>query len=136
MITNQITKPKFRSLTWSLVNSQPHNKYSSNNLSLVNQRNLKGLGSYGFARHYSRNRYLLSFPRPTKMFQFRRFPFNYPIYSGSDAHDMTHGGFPHSDIPGSKLVDSSPRLFAVFHVLHRLYTSRHPLCALEYLFMH
>ena len=81
--------------------------------------NLKGLGSYGFARHYSRNRYLLSFPRPTKMFQFRRFPFNYPIDSGSDAHDMTHGGFPHSDIPGSKLVDSSPRLFAVFHVLHR-----------------
>ena len=49
---------------------------------------------------------------------------------------MTRIGFPHSDIPGSKLVDSSPRLFAVFHVLHRYYTSRHPLCALEYLFMH
>lgn len=42
-------------------------------------RTEKGLGSSSFARHYSQNRYLLSFPRPTKMFQFRRFPFNTPI---------------------------------------------------------
>ena len=49
---------------------------------------------------------------------------------------MTHSGFTHSDIPGSKLVDSSPRLIAVFHVLLRYHTSRHSLCALEYLFMH
>lgn len=78
-----------------------------------------GLDCSSFARHYSQNRWLLSFPRPTKMFQFRRFPFNYPMYSGNDAHDMTHGGFPHSEISGSKLVDSSPKLIAVFHVLHR-----------------
>ena len=69
------------------------------------------MGSNGFARHYSRHRYLLSFPRPTKMFQFRRFPFNYPIYSGNDAHDMTHGGFPHSEIPGSKLVCQLPEAY-------------------------
>ena len=28
------------------------------------------------------------------------------FYSAHDAHGMTRGGFPHSDIPGSKLVDS------------------------------
>ena len=58
------------------------------------------------------------------------------MYSDKNAHGMTRGGFPHSDIPGSKLVDSSPRLIAVFHVLLRYYMSRHPLSALEYLFMH
>ena len=36
--------------------------------------NLKGLGCCGFARHYYRNRCLLSFPRGTKMFQFPRLP--------------------------------------------------------------
>ena len=38
---------------------------------------------------------------------------------------MTRGGLPHSDIPGSKLVCSSPRLFAACHVLHRLLAPRH-----------
>ena len=33
---------------------------------------------------------------------------------------------PHSDIRGSKLVRSSPRLFAAYHVLHRLCMPRHP----------
>ena len=36
------------------------------------------------------------------------------------------GGFPHSEIPGSKLVRSSPRLIAAYHVLHRLSAPRHP----------
>ena len=38
---------------------------------------------------------------------------------------------PHSEIPGSKLVCSSPRLIAAYHVLHRLLAPRHPLCALQ-----
>ena len=50
-------------------------------------KNLKGLGSSGFARHYYRNHYLFSLPRPTKMFQFRRLPTAYPIYS--DKSDWT-----------------------------------------------
>ncbi len=37
-------------------------------------KNLKGLGSSGVARHYCRNRCLLSFPRGTKMFQFPHLP--------------------------------------------------------------
>ena len=37
------------------------------------------------------------------------------------AKDNTQGiGFPHSEIPGSKDIDASPGLIAVFHVLHRL----------------
>ena len=35
------------------------------------------------------------------------------------------GGFPHSDIRGSMLIYSSPRLFAVSHVLRRLLMPRH-----------
>ncbi len=45
--------------------------------------------------------------------------------------DMTPGGFPHSEIPGSQLVCSSPRLIAAYHVLHRLLTPRHPPFALR-----
>ena len=45
-------------------------------------------------------------------------------------------GFPHSDIPGSRLVCSSPRLFAAYHVLHRLPVPRHPLYALRSLTIH
>jgi hypothetical protein len=46
------------------------------------------------------------------------------------------GGFPHSDISGSQLADSSPKLFAVNHVLHRLLAPRHPPCALSSLITH
>ena len=42
---------------------------------------------------------------------------------------MTPAGFPHSDIAGSKPVDGSPTLIAVFRVLHRLPMPRHPSCA-------
>ena len=50
-------------------------------------KNLKSLGCSGFARHYYRNRCLLSLPHPTKMFQFRWLPTAYPIYS--DKSDWT-----------------------------------------------
>ena len=39
-------------------------------------------------------------------------------------------GFPHSDIPGSLDICSSPRLFAAYHVFLRLSVPRHPPCAL------
>src|SRR5262245_56647554 len=38
---------------------------------------------------------------------------------------MTPAGFPHSEILGSKLVSSSPRLIAADHVFHRLLAPRH-----------
>ena len=34
--------------------------------------------------------------------------------------DTLTGGFPHSDTSGSKLVVSSPKIFADYYVLHRL----------------
>ena len=42
-----------------------------------------------------------------------------------------NGGFPHSEIPGSKFIHNSPGLIAVYHVLHRLLMPRHPLNALS-----
>ena len=39
--------------------------------------------------------------------------------------DSSSRGFPHSDIRGSKLISSLPRLFAGYHVLHRLSVPRH-----------
>ena len=40
-------------------------------------------------------------------------------------------GFPHSDILGSAPVCGFPRLFAAYHVLHRLPAPRHPPYALK-----
>jgi hypothetical protein len=42
------------------------------------------------------------------------------------ATPVAEGGFPHSEIPGSKPVRSSPGLIAAYHVLHRLSAPRHP----------
>ena len=39
-------------------------------------------------------------------------------------------GFPHSDICGSKVICTSPQLFAAYHVFRRLLVPRHPPCAL------
>jgi len=44
---------------------------------------------------------------------------------------MNSRGFPHSDIPGSKLVCSSPGLIAAYRVLHRLLAPRHSPYALS-----
>ena len=44
---------------------------------------------------------------------------------------MTGTGLPHSEIPGSKVVCTSPRLFAAYHVFHRLHVPRHPPYALS-----
>ena len=60
------------------------------------------------------------------MFQFRRFPsYDYLIH-----HRIPCGGFPHSEISGSMLICSSPKLIAAYHVLHRLLMPRHSPCAL------
>ncbi len=41
-------------------------------------------------------------------------------------NNRVSGGLPHSEIPGSKLILSSPGLIAEYHVLHRLLLPRHP----------
>src|SRR3546814_1056655 len=57
------------------------------------------------------------------MFQFPGFASNTYVFSAGYSRSC---GFPHSDIVGSKLVRSSPTLFAAYHVLHRLSVPRHP----------
>ena len=44
---------------------------------------------------------------------------------------VVEGGFPHSEIHGSKPVRGSPWLIAAYHVLHRLSAPRHPPNALK-----
>ena len=65
--------------------------------------------------------------RGTKMFQFPRF--------ASCIRRMTvlqTAGLSHSEIPGSKVICTYPRLIAAYHVLLRLHEPRHPPCALSY----
>jgi hypothetical protein len=52
------------------------------------------------------------------------------VFSRKILH-FQRSGFPHSEIPGSTPVCGSPRLFAAYHVLHRLPSPRHPPCALS-----
>ena len=44
--------------------------------------------------------------------------------------EVSSAGFPHSDISGSQDICSSPKLFAAYHVFHRLPVPRHSPCAL------
>ena len=45
--------------------------------------------------------------------------------------EVCSSGFPHSEISGSKDICSSPKLFAAYHVFHRLLVPRHPPYALS-----
>ena len=63
------------------------------------------------------------------MFQFRRFPTHgYLIHYALP--EVCSGGFPHSDISGSTVICTSPKLIAACHVLHRFLMPRHSPCAL------
>ena len=46
-------------------------------------------------------------------------------------HMSPCGGLPHSEIPGSKVICTSPGLIAAYHVLRRRQEPGHPLCALS-----
>ena len=63
------------------------------------------------------------------MFQFRRFP-AYAYVIQRTLHGYCPCGLPHSEIPGSLDICSSPRLIAACHVLRRLLMPRHSPCAL------
>ena len=58
-----------------------------------------------------------------------RVPFH-TLWIGVWIHEVFSCGFPHSDISGSLDICSSPKLFAAYHVFHRLLVPRHPPCAL------
>ena len=69
---------------------------------------------------------LFSLPAGTKMFQFPAFASL--IYIVIITLQVI--GLSHSEIPGSKVICTYPRLIAAYHVLHRLREPRHPPCAL------
>ena len=45
---------------------------------------------------------------------------------------LQNDGLSHSEIFGSKVICTFPKLIAAYHVLHRLREPRHPPCALAY----
>ena len=49
--------------------------------------------------------------------------------------DLQSIGLPHSEIPGSGVICTSPGLIAAYHVLLRLREPRHPPVALSYFFL-
>ena len=53
------------------------------------------------------------------------------LWIGAWIHEVLSCGFPHSEISGSSDICSSPKLFAAYHVFHRLLVPRHPPCALS-----
>ena len=63
------------------------------------------------------------------MFQFRRFP-TYTYLIQCTLTEYCSAGFPHSEISGSTVICTSPKLIAAYHVLHRLLMPRHSPCAL------
>ena len=73
---------------------------------------------------------LLSFPQGTEMFQFPWFPLPALCVQAGVPPFLAAVGFPIRTSTGQCSVDSSPWLFAVTHVLHRLQAPRHPPLAL------
>ena len=71
---------------------------------------------------------LFSLPAGTKMFQFPAFASLQYIRITS----LQLAGLSHSEIRGSEVICTYPRLIAAYHVLHRLREPRHPPCALSY----
>ena len=57
---------------------------------------------------------LFSFPPGTKMFQFPG------LAPAMRVTGLQPDGLSHSEIRGSRVICTSPRLFAAYHVLHRL----------------
>ena len=59
--------------------------------------------------------------------------FQFPPFASPQNAVMTvlqTAGLSHSEIRGSKVICTYPRLIAAYHVLHRLHEPRHPPCAL------
>ena len=67
---------------------------------------------------------LFSFPVGTEMVHCPTVSATADVFSGGFS-GISQRGFPHSEIPGSKLICSSPGLIAAYRVLHRLLVPRH-----------
>ena len=87
-------------------------------------------GLFPFRSPLLRESIFLSLPPVTKMFQFTG-SLSYTYVFSIWYLRITIGGFPHSDISGSKHTYCSPKRFAVCCVLHQLLVPRHSPCALS-----
>ena len=86
--------------------------------------NNAGLGSSGFAHHYSRNHCYFLLLQVLRCFSSLRSP------QLTSVIRLQRIGFPHSDSHGSIRMCQSPWIFAACHVLLRLQEPRHPPCTL------
>src|SRR4029453_4608141 len=84
----------------------------------------EGLGCSAFARRYWRNHFCFLFLQVLRWFTSLRCLLTAYEFSGG-SFGISQRGFPHSEIPGSKLICSSPGLIAAYRVLHRLLVPRH-----------
>ena len=87
-----------------------------------------GLGSSPFARHYWGNHCYFLFLQVLRCFSSLRSP----PRTQKSGDSLKEAGLSHSETRGSGAVCASPRIFAAYHVLHRLREPRHPPCALHY----
>ena len=78
------------------------------------QPKLSKFGLFPFRSPLLRESLLFSLPPVNEMFQFAGFA----LLSGVSG--LQPDGLPHSEISGSKVVCTSPKLIAAYHVLHRL----------------
>ena len=90
------------------------------------RRNGIGLGWSAFARHYLRNHFYFLLLWVLRCFSSPRSP-HLTMVTG-----LQPAGLPHSEIFGSIVICTSPKLIAAYHVLLRLREPRHPPYALTY----
>ena len=107
------------------IPAEPHNP----ELATLAGLHKLGLGWSPFARRYSGNRGCFLFQEVLRWFTSLRLLSSAYIFSRVWS-GITRTGLPHSEIPGSKVVCTYPRLIAAYHVLHRLLVPRHPPYAL------
>jgi hypothetical protein len=84
-----------------------------------------GLGYFRFARHYSGNHNCFLFLGVLRCFSSPGSP------TASGILYLPYRGLPHSEIFGSQVMCTFPKLIAAYHVLHRLSDPRHPPYALS-----
>ena len=88
-----------------------------------------GLASFPFARRYLENRCFFLFLGLLRCFSSPRSLLTGYVFACGYLRIIV-GGFPHSEICGSRDICSSPQLIAACHVLLRLPVPRHPPYAL------
>ena len=89
-----------------------------------------GFGLFRFRSPLLTESRLLSLPPGTEMVHFPGLA-RTRLCIQRAVPDFQSGGFPHSEIPGSKAVSACPGLIAGNHVLHRRLAPRHPPYALS-----